>query len=153
MENVYIAPDAPLTAEVYQDIVNILEASSPATSERWNQEFAHYASPSVMALNDYLRQTYLFTMLKRYRNLLVSAYEDVPEISDVVVKISETCKAADSIQEQMIRVILNIYEVDLTIHNLKDKDRLDKHIQSLLESLPGASEQLKLDLKIDETSV
>ena len=150
IENVYLAPESGLETEDYADLCKILEALYPRINRYWFAEFSQiYQSAGLMAIVDYTRITILLGTLNRYRDLLISGMEDVAALSDSAIQMSETCKALQSIQEQLALICINVHEIEGVVSDLsrEDSDSFYKHIYQDLNDA-GIDVQLELDLGI-----
>lgn len=148
LDSVYLAPDAELEAEDYAFLCTLVESTFPYIEQEWGLDLSErYQCPTVMATATYTRVVLLKIMLNRYREVILSSMEDVAELTDTALQLSEMCKAMESIQLQMASICGNVLAVDQAIGKLGNSsaDKLTDHIDEQLMQ-DRLVEQLELDI-------
>ena len=119
MDNVYLSPKAELTTEDATYIAEVTSALEP-TAEVLNTLFESLignSKPFVNMLGVYLNLDYALIMLDNYRSLLIELVADFEELNSLVIQLSETIKACESIQEQITYAACSVYSIDEIIDN------------------------------------
>jgi len=152
MDEIYLSPQPNLTEEdalLIERIAEIIEPISKNLHLAFSQSTAG-CKPFIYLVNCYLALDNTLCVLDNYRSTVVEMVEDHEELSNEAIKLTETIKGCESIQEQIIRAAACVFEVDdLLFDNEKYHDSLVEKLTDLKlknDSYSIKDEQLELQL-------